>query len=128
MANENDSADTAPVVSPIADANAAAEEAKKVEDLVGHAQTPEHGLKVRALEAGSTVKIPTDLSKVSPAKARELAATGLVEDADLPGKMYKRKADGFVARIPDYTYEAYNQDLQDEWEEIKLPTADKQDQ
>jgi hypothetical protein len=68
------------------------------------------------------LKIPSDLSKVSASKARELAEAGVVEDRDLPGKFYKRKADGFTARIPDYTYEAYGQDLKDEWDEIKLTT------
>jgi len=68
------------------------------------------------------IKVPKDLSRVSLAKAKELADAGLVEDRDLPGKFYKRKADGFTARIPDYTYEAYAQDLKDEWDEIKLTT------
>lgn len=74
------------------------------------------------LEAASDagIKIPSDLSKVSNAKARELVDAGVVQDRDLPGKMYKRKADGFVARIPNYTWEGYGTDLQGEWDEIKL--------
>lgn len=68
------------------------------------------------------LKIPTDLSKVSNGKAKELAEAGVVEDRDLPGKFYKRKADGFTARIPNYTFEAYSEDLKGEWDEIKLTT------
>lgn len=75
-----------------------------------------------AAAQGDGLKIPKDLSKVSAAKAKELAEAGVVEDRDLPGKMYKRKADGFVARIPNYTWEAYEDGLKDEWEEIKLTT------
>jgi hypothetical protein len=68
------------------------------------------------------LKIPSDLSKVSNAKAKELVEAGVVQDQDVPGKMYKRKADGFVARIPNYTFDAYGKDLQDEWVEVKLTT------
>lgn len=73
------------------------------------------------------LKIPADLSKVSMAKAKDLVEAGVVEDRDVPGKFYKRKADGFMARIPDYTYEAYGQDLKDEWDEIKLTTEPEPD-
>ena len=125
MPKEQTSADheDAPVVAPLADAATTVEDAKKPEDLVPHAQTPETHRKLRALE--SDIKVPSDLSKVSPAKAKELAEAGLVEDADLPGKMYKRKQDGFVARIPDYTFDAYPDYLKDEWAEIKLTTSDQ---
>jgi len=125
MAKEdNGAAETgAPAVSPIADVAATAAEAKTEKDLVDLPQTPETNRQLRALQ--SDIKVPSDLSKVSPAKAKELAEAGLVEDSDLPGKMYRRKYDGFHARIPDYTFSAYHKELQDEWEEIVLPTADK---
>jgi len=98
------------------------DEAKKPEDLNQLPHTPEAARKLAELT--SDIKIPQDLSKVSEAKARELSEAGLVDDSDLPGKMYKRKADGFVARIPDYTFNAYAKDLQEEWDEIVLPTAE----
>ena len=68
------------------------------------------------------LRLPSDLSKVSNAQAQKLVAAGVVQDSDLPGKMYKRKADGFVTRIPNYTFEAYLDMHKDEWEEIKLTT------
>ena len=114
---------TAPATSPLTDAITKAEDAKKPEDLVGFAQTPETNRALASMT--SDIKVPQDLSKVSEAKARELAEAGLVEDRDLPGKMYKRTADGFVTRIPDYTYNAYGPDLKAEWEEIKLVSDDK---
>lgn len=64
---------------------------------------------------------------MSNSKAKELVLAGVVEDRDLPGKMYRRKADGFNARIPNYTFEAYDQGLKDEWEEIKLTTDPEPD-
>lgn len=70
------------------------------------------------------LKIPSDLSKVSNAKAKELVEAGVVQDQDVPGKMYRRKSDRFTARIPNYTYEAYSDDLKAEWEEIKLTTEE----
>jgi len=73
------------------------------------------------------LKIPADLSKVSASKAKELVEKGVVEDRDVPGKFYKRVADGFTARIPDYTFEAYDKDLQNEWSEIKLTTDPEPD-
>jgi hypothetical protein len=76
----------------------------------------------KAADKASDIKVPTDLSKVSNAKARELVDAGAVEDRDLPGKMYKRKADGFVARIPNYTFDAYMDVHKAEWDEIKLTT------
>lgn len=110
-----------PLPNPIVEAAQA--EPKKIEDLVDLAQTED----TRRLAAGfqSDIKVPTDLSKVSEAKARELSEAGLVEDRDLPGKMYRRKADGFVTRIPDYTFNAYADVHKDEWEEIKFPTDEK---
>lgn len=72
-----------------------------------------------AADKKSEIKVPQDLSKVSHAKARELIDAGLVEDHELPGKWYKRKSDGFKARIPDYTFDAYGPELKDEWEEVK---------
>lgn len=92
--------------------------ANKSEDLAARPQTAE-AVRELAIEQ-SGIKVPTDLSKVSEAKARELAEAGVVDDRDLPGKMYRRKQDGFTTRIPDYTYNAYGPDLKDEWEEIKL--------
>ena len=71
-------------------------------------------------ETESNIKVPKDLTKVSHAKAKELVEAGLVDDRDLPGKWYARKQDGFKAKIPDYTFEAYGPDLKGEWEEIKL--------
>lgn len=84
-------------------------------------QTEETARQVAADESG--IKVPTDLSKVSDAKARELSENGLVDDADLPGKMYKRKYDGFTARIPNYIWNAYGPDMKGEWDEITLTTA-----
>lgn len=126
MADESPRAaeDAAPVVSPITDA-AEVEKAKKPEDLVDHAQTEETRRQLAAMQ--SDIKVPQDLTKVSNAKAKELAEAGLVEDGDLPGKMYKRKADGFVARIPNYTFDAYPDFMKDEWDEIKLPTSDNKE-
>ena len=100
------------------------DKAKKEDDLIPFAQTGENAKILAGLR--SDVVVPKDLSKVSVAKAKELAEAGLVEDSDLPGKMYKRKADGFVTRIPDYTFNAYVDYHKDEWEEIKLPSADGQ--
>jgi len=70
-------------------------------------------------ERKQEIKVPQDLTKVSDAKARELVDAGLVEDSQLPGKHYKRKGDGFIARIPDYTFNAYSDQLKGEWEEVK---------
>ncbi len=105
-----------PAISPLTDAQNA--EPKTEKDLVGLAQTPETQRALAGLN--SDIKVPSDLGKVSASKAKELAEAGLVDDADLPGKMYKRKADGFVTRIPNYTFEAYSDYHKDEWEEIKL--------
>jgi hypothetical protein len=117
MADEADG--KLPVAQPAAEApERSLTDAKKPEDLVGFAQDEDH--RKRLAELSSVVKIPSDLSKVSVARARELSEAGLVDDRDLPGKMYKRKADGFVVRIPDYTFEAYSPELKDEWEEVRL--------
>lgn len=86
------------------------------DDKAGQATSVKSG---SAPEKKSEIKVPQDLSKVSNAKARELIDAGLVEDHELPGKWYKRKSDGFKARIPDYTYDAYDTVLKDEWEEVK---------
>lgn len=109
-------------VASMADVSEVAEEAKTPEDLAKLPQTPETHRALRAME--SDVKIPADLDKVSNAKAKELAEAGLVDDSDLPGKMYKRKYDGFTTRIPNYTFEAYPDFMKDEWDEIKLPTSE----
>jgi hypothetical protein len=125
MAKDEDrAADQAAPASVPTDAAAASapklEDAKREEDLVHFPHTPEHNRAVMGLR--TEIKIPSDLSKVSEAKAKELAEAGLVDDHDLPGKMYRRKADGFTTRIPDYTFNAYAKDLQEEWDEVKLPT------
>lgn len=96
----------------------AVEDAKKPEDFAALPQTAETARAYAAFN--SDIKVPTDLTKVSNAKARELVDAGLVDDADLPGKMYRRKQDGFTTRIPNYTFEAYPDILKGEWEEIKL--------
>jgi len=70
-------------------------------------------------ERKQEIKVPQDLSKVSDAKARELVENGLVEDRDLPGKYYRRVSDKFLARIPDYTFNAYSDQLKGEWVEVK---------
>lgn len=111
----------APAISPLTDAQNA--EPKTEKDLVPLAQTPETQRALAGLN--SDLKVPTDLTKVSEAKAKELAEAGLVDDSDLPGKMYKRKADGFVTRIPDYTFNAYVDYMKDEWEEIKLASDEQ---
>lgn len=113
MANKGDE-----IKPPEAAGEVAVEEVKKVEDLRALPQTPEHRRAAAGLR--SDIKVPSDLSKVSNAKAKELADAGLVDDADLPGKMYRRKADGFTTRIPNYIYEAYTDYHKEEWEEVKL--------
>ncbi|MBA3241355.1 MAG: hypothetical protein H0T60_09050 [Acidobacteria bacterium] len=113
-----DGAETVAAVGSAVVTEATLSKATKPEDLVDLPQTPATARALAAME--TDVKVPTDLSRVSEAKAKELSEAGLVDDSDLPGKMYKRKADGFVTRIPDYTFNAYGQDLKDEWDEIKL--------
>ena len=132
MADQDHAPDTGSestaAVETATDSTMTLDKAKKVEDLVDLPHTPEHSRRVAELSADKDIKIPKELDKVSDAKARELVEAGIVEDADLPGKMYKRKADGFVTRIPNYTFNAYPDYHQDEWEEIKLtsdPDAQK---
>lgn len=120
---EGEDAQAQPGPATLATSAEKADEVKKPEDLVGLAQTPETSRKLA--ELNTDLKVPTDLKKVSDAKARELVEAGIVEDADLPGKMYKRKADGFVTRIPNYTFNAYSDYHKDEWDEIKLASSDK---
>lgn len=125
MAEEDRTAPEEGTVAPttsLTEATAHVDKVKTIEELQGLPQTPETARRLAVLESG--IKIPTDLSKVSNAKAKELAEAGVVEDRDLPSKMYRRKADGFVTRIPNYTFEAYPDYLQEEWDEIDLPTAE----
>jgi len=98
----------------------ALENAGKVEDLVAMAQTEEHRQRVNALD-NKDIKIPADLSKVNDSTAKELVQAGLIESRDVPGKMYRRKSDRFMARIPNFEFNAFDKARKDEWEEVKLP-------
>jgi hypothetical protein len=91
-------------------------------DAMSEALTSAASVSPPAEQEKPDIKVPSDLTKVSDGRARELVAAGAVDDADLPGKMYRRKSDRFVARIPNYTFNAYSDVLKDEWEEIKLTT------
>lgn len=66
-----------------------------------------------------------DFSKASDEEAAAAVKAGDCTDRDVPGKLYRRKADGFPARIPDYTWNAYDKVEQAKWERVGLPTAEE---